>query len=73
MGYAMVVSACLSCKKLFSYNPHKVPSIRRTPDSPREPVCASCMTYFNIERAKRGLPPLAVHPEAYNAIEENEP
>jgi hypothetical protein len=72
MGYAMVTSPCVICKAIFSYNPHRVPSIRRAPEHPREPVCASCMHYANELRAKRGLPPLAIDPEAYNPIEESE-
>jgi hypothetical protein len=72
MGYAMVTSPCVVCKALFAYNPHRVPSIRRHPDGPREPVCARCMREANDERARRGMPLLAIDPEAYNPIEESE-
>ena len=73
MSYAMVMSPCVICKAIFSYNPHKVPSIRRHhPDGKREPVCARCMREANDERARRGMPLLAIHPEAYNPIEEHE-
>ena len=72
MGHVMAMSYCVVCKALFSYNPHKVPSTRRRPDGPREPVCARCMNAANEVRAKRGLPLLAIDPEAYNPIEEGE-
>lgn len=73
MSYAMVMSPCVICKAIFSYNPHKVPSIRRHhPDGKREPVCSRCMREANDERTRRGMPLLAIHPEAYNPIEENE-
>lgn len=72
MGYVMVAGPCLICKRIFSYNPHHVPSLRRSPEQPREPVCSSCMTYANEIRGKRGLPPLTIDPEAYHPLAEEE-
>lgn len=44
MGYALALSACCSCHRVFGYNPIRVPSVRV--NGVREPVCREC-----IERA----------------------
>lgn len=72
MAYAFVVSPCCACGQPFTYNPHAVPSARRTPDSPREPICRTCVERANPERIKRGLPPIRILPDAYKPITEEE-
>jgi hypothetical protein len=71
MAYATVFSACIVCKKVFTYNPHKVPSIRV--DGTREPVCESCIIRENTRRTLEGLELLPdPHPDAYKPIHESE-
>lgn len=74
MGYVVAVSPCLNCKRVFSYNPVKVPSIRIPPiTGPREPLCETCFEQLNHVRRARGLepwsPPL---PGAYEPCDESE-
>ena len=68
MGWAIVWGACASCKTMFSFNPHKVPSVRI--NGVREPVCRSCIERVNPVRIKNGLAPITIDPEAYEPIEE---
>lgn len=52
-GFAMVMAACILCGKPFSFNPHKVPSLKV--NGHREPVCLSCHTTANNEREAAGV------------------
>jgi hypothetical protein len=61
---------CCSCKKLIAFNPHKVPSTRV--NGVLEPVCADCVGRLNEVRAKQGLAPWPILPDAYEPINENE-
>ena len=70
MGYAMAVGECISCKRIFSFNPMRVPSI--SINGVREPICQACVTRINPERKKNGVPEIVPHPEAYTACDENE-
>jgi hypothetical protein len=70
MGYVMATSACFGCKRLFSYNPVRVPSI--TIDGVRQPVCEACVERVNPMRAKNGLPPIVPLPDAYEPCDESE-
>jgi len=70
MGYAFVMSACFGCGRMFSFNPHKVPSIRH--EGERRPICRSCVELVNPGRIKNGLEPIVIHPEAYEPIDERE-
>jgi hypothetical protein len=78
MAYVTVSSPCIACGKLFSYNPHLVPSIRlnadRQPDpnGTREPICESCVALVNPKRIASGLEPITYHPRAYEPMEEYE-
>lgn len=65
-GYVMAWADCLICGRVFGCNPDRVPSIRRTPDSPREPICEHCMIEGNAERERRGLVPHPILPGAYD-------
>ena len=71
-GYVFAMAPCIGCKAPFSFNPHKVPSMRVTPDSPREPVCETCFDAINAARKARDLPLFTRHPDAYEVMEESE-
>jgi hypothetical protein len=72
MGYCMGTSACYGCKRIFSYNPMRVPSIRDPDTGSKEPVCAACIARANVQRAKIGMPPHVVYPDAYEPCDERE-
>ena len=52
MSYALCYSPCFICKKVFGYNPKKVPSIRV--NGIREPLCRNCLNMANQLRVKAG-------------------
>lgn len=54
MGYMLAMGPCMRCRRVFSFNPHKVPSQRLQPDGPRQPVCRACFDYLNRKRVKLG-------------------
>jgi len=67
MAYMFVTGPCLTCGKIFSFNPNKVPSLRV--NGVREPICETCITLANKERERMGNAPHPIHPEAYEAEE----
>lgn len=69
MAFMCVIGNCYGCSKLFSFNPNYVPSIRPTPEAPREPICRECIEKANSQREASGLPPFQIHPEAYTPEE----
>ena len=69
-GYVFATSACIGCGRLFSYNPHLVPSL--VVKGVREPVCAGCVERANPERKARGLKEIQVLPGAYEACAEED-
>lgn len=70
MGYMTAMGLCLTCGRVFSFNPERVPSLRwPPPDGPREPICEDCMRAVNAERERIGMPRLPVHPDAYEPEE----
>lgn len=70
-GYVLAFSSCVCCRNVFSYNPKKVPSTSAVTGT-REPVCEKCMSYINRKRVTLGIPPLVVHPDAYEPLPEEE-
>jgi len=70
-GYVLCMSACVVCRKTFSFNPHRVPSTSAFTGK-REPVCRGCMDEINQRRAERGLPEHFIYPDAYEALPESE-
>jgi len=70
MGYVMAVGPCISCKRVFSYNPVRVPSVRI--EGKREPICQACVDRINPIRKKNGVPEIVPHIDAYGAADENE-
>jgi len=72
MGYALATSTCFGCRRLFSYNPVRVPSIRDPDTGTKEPVCFSCITRANVQRKAKGFAPLVPHSMAYEPCDEDE-
>jgi len=73
MGYVFATSACICCRRVFSYNPHKVPSTRAfSQGGQREPVCRSCFDLINAKRQEQGLEPFELQPDAYEPLREEE-
>ena len=70
MGYAIVHSPCIICRKIMAYNPHKVPSVRVL--GMREPICRDCVNKANPLRISKGLEPIHINPDAYEPIHESE-
>jgi hypothetical protein len=67
MGYVSAMGACFCCKRLFSFNPRRVPSYNG------EPVCGACMERINRRRVDElGLPPHPIFADAYEPIDESE-
>lgn len=63
------IGECVRCGQVFSFNPYRVPSIRRTPDGPLEPVCRDCLEYANALREQLGAPLFVALPGAYEPEE----
>jgi len=70
MGYVFLTAPCYGCGELFSFHPHRVPSI--VIDGRREPICADCVARANPKRIARGLPPIVPLPGAYEGCDEAE-
>lgn len=64
MGYMSVFGLCASCKQIFSFNAHRVPSVRV--NGVREPVCRSCVERSAPARIANGLEPIVILPGAYD-------
>jgi hypothetical protein len=49
MGYAFCTGYCIGCKRLFSFNPVRVPSLpaHLSPTGTREPICQACVDKAN--------------------------
>lgn len=63
-GYMFVVGDCYACRRLFTFNPERVPSVVVAGE--REPICADCVERANPMRAANGLPPIVPLPGAYD-------
>jgi hypothetical protein len=70
MGYALATGACLTCQKMFNFNPVRVPSFRV--NGSREPICGPCIEIINQKRVAAGVPPFTISPDAYDACDEGE-
>jgi hypothetical protein len=69
-GYVFATGQCVACRRLFSFNPHHVPSVRV--NGVREPVCRDCIEQANKQRAEMNLPPFEILPDAYEPMPEEE-
>jgi hypothetical protein len=54
---------CFGCHQLFSFNPHRVPSV--VVHGEREPICEACVARVNPRRIANGLDPIVPLPGAY--------
>lgn len=76
MGYMIVLGSCYSCRRPFTFNPERVPSVRvnaegvEDPAGVRQPICLECIDAANPIRVANGLNPLVPHPDAYEATED---
>jgi hypothetical protein len=70
MTFAMGHGECFSCKKIFSFNPKRVPSYPM--NGVREPVCRECMDLANANRAAKGMDAHPIHSDAYDPIDADE-
>jgi hypothetical protein len=70
MGDVLGFSACFGCRRPFSFNPVRVPSIMF--NGQKEPLCASCVERINPMRIANGLDPIVPLPDAYEACDESE-
>lgn len=70
MGYALCYGACCGCKRIFAFNPVRVPSC--IINGSREPICQNCVVVANPRRIANGLEPIVPAPDAYDACEEGE-
>lgn len=71
MGYVSVMSPCVGCHRIISYNPNLVPSCSAV-TGVREPICQSCVDRVNPVRIANGLLPIVPLPGAYEGCDENE-
>jgi hypothetical protein len=69
-GWVLAFGSCCSCRRPFSFNPNKVPSVRI--DGERRPVCEDCIDRANAQRRVQGLAPHVPHPAAYEPVSEEE-
>jgi hypothetical protein len=67
MGATIVLGSCVLCRRVFGFNPYRVPSL--VVKGVREPVCRDCAERVNAERAGTGLPLFTIYPDAYEPIE----
>jgi hypothetical protein len=68
VGYMTAIGPCISCGRIFSFNPDLVPSSTAITGQ-REPVCEGCMKIINEKRKAMGLEPFEILPGAYDAAE----
>jgi hypothetical protein len=71
-----VYGACWSCRRGFSFNPSRVPSVPVDPESGeirsggvRQPICRDCATAANVDRKINGLPLWDTSDAAYEPVE----
>lgn len=66
-GYVQAYGECCVCRRLFYFNPHRVPSYR-PPSGERMPICEACITIVNARRTEHGLEPWPVLDGAYEPM-----
>lgn len=70
MNYVFVIGNCVCCGLPFSFNPHRVPSVRV--DGVREPICRVCVERANPLRVAKGLDPIIIFEDSYIPVPEEE-
>ena len=69
-GYVFAMGECVRCKRPFTFNPVRVPSL--TWNGTRQPICRACVDRINRKRIANGLEPIVPLPDAYEECEESE-
>jgi len=72
MGAAYFISPCKLCRRLVSYHPHKVPSLRDKVTNERQPICLRCVDRLNKRLRERGEAEISVLNGAYEPFDESE-
>ena len=72
MGYITAMGECYVCKKLFSFNPTSVPSIKSPESGEKEPICEDCIAIINTKRSEIGIALWPVSDDAYTYCKEEE-
>jgi hypothetical protein len=67
MAWMFAIGPCVRCRRIFEFNPDRVPSLRIHGE--REPVCRECFEHLNKIRIDAGLDPWTMLPGAYDAEE----
>lgn len=70
-GHAFAFSPCICCRRVFAYNPMRVPSSSALTGQ-REPICEGCLELINLRRKQLGLDPIVPLPGAYEPCPEEE-
>jgi hypothetical protein len=70
MGYVIALGYCICCRRLFAFNPHRVPSVRV--NGFREPICRSCVEQVNPLREEKGLEPIIIFDDSYEPMQEEQ-
>ena len=60
----MILGDCGVCGRRFMSNPNHVPSLRLA-DGSQLIFCRDCIEASAPSRAANGLPPITIHPDAY--------
>lgn len=64
MSWMIMHGFCISCNRIISFNPERVPSLRV--DGEREPLCQNCFGLWNeAHRVSKGLEPIELKVGAY--------
>ena len=71
MGVVFLMTTCFYCDRLFGCNPNKVPSTKDK-DGIKQPVCSTCVKWWNTLREREGLPAIPPLPGAYEPCNEIE-
>lgn len=71
MGYALGMGLCFCCRRVFGFNPVRVPS-HQDEHGVKQPICETCMGLLNKKRREKGLQPFPILADAYEACEEHE-
>jgi hypothetical protein len=70
MGFLFLTADCSRCRRVFAFNPLRVPSVVVAGE--RLPLCRDCVEWANAIRASRGLATWTVYPDSYEPVDEQE-
>lgn len=69
-GFVICPGGCDAGKQVFSFNPADVPSL--TIDGGRRAFRRECIERANVSRKEKRMPPLEIHPRAYQPLAREE-